>query len=182
MPTICDDECVITISTLSGPTASEHCDDVLEVWSAVFGPVEDAREWSVSPWDRHRTRPGYRLVLAHESERLVGFAWGYTGERGQYWSDTITRQLGSKVDGWVGGHFEFVELAVLPEARRRGVGGRLHDALLSGLPHTRALLSTSDDPDDPAVRLYTSRGWTGLGGYGDDRRVMGIALQEQPAV
>lgn len=174
----CDDECVSTIEIVSGADASAHRDGVLGIWNAAFGRVDDPDEWAVSPWDRHRTRSGYRLALAHDDGRLVGFAWGYTGERGQYWSDFITRELGSKVDGWVGGHFEFVELAVIPEARGRGIGGQLHDSLLANLRHRRALLATSSSPDDPAVRLYSSRGWVSLATYGDDRQVMGRVLGE----
>ena len=168
---------MITFETLSGAEASEHRDEVLGVWSVVFGRVNDPDAWAVSPWDRHRSRAGYRLVLAREDERLIGFAWGHTGQRGQYWSDFITRELGPSVDGWVGGHFEFVELAVIPSARGRGVGARLHDALLSNLDHPRALLATSDSPSDPAVLLYSSRGWVSLATYGDGRQVMGRALR-----
>lgn len=99
----------------------------------------------------------------------------------QYWSDAIVREVGPRTEGWVGGHFEFAELAVLPEARGRGVDGRLHDALLAGLslslsPPERALLATSDAPDDPAVRLYLSRGWRRLAGHGDGRQIMGLTL------
>lgn len=175
----CDDERVITIERVSGADASPHRDEVFGVWTATFGPVEDPDGWADSPWDRHRFRSGYRLALAHDDGRLVGFAWGYTGQRGQYWSDFIARELGSKVDGWVDGHFEFVELAVIPEARGLGIGGQLHDTLLADLDHHRALLATSSDPDDPAVRLYSSRGWVSLATYGGDRQVMGRVLNER---
>ena len=64
-------------------------------------------------------------------------------------------------DEWLGGHFEFVELAVDPDHQGRGLGAALHDALLAGLPHARALLSTWRD-ERPARRLYLTRGWTVL--------------------
>ncbi|MFK3676663.1 GNAT family N-acetyltransferase [Microbacterium sp. NPDC090218] len=170
---------MLTVETLSGEEAAPYRDDVLAIWGAAFGPVEDPDGWRISPWDSHRNRAGYRLAIAQERGRLLGFAWGYTGERGQYWPDLIAREAGSDVEGWIGGHFEFVELAVLPEARRRGIGGRLHEALLSGLPHARALLATSDRADDPAVRLYSSVGWTSLGSYGEGRQVMGLRLDQR---
>jgi ribosomal protein S18 acetylase RimI-like enzyme len=79
-------------------------------------------------------------------------------------------------DQWIGGHFEFVELAVLPAFRGRGVGSRLHDVLLEGVPAERALLST-DAHDSAAVRLYASRGWKSLGRLSDDVQVMGLKLR-----
>lgn len=170
---------MLTVDTLSSEEAASLRGDVLAIWSAAFGRVEDEAAWTVSPWDSHRNRAGYRLAIARERDRLLGFAWGYTGDRGQYWPDLIARELGDHLDEWIGGHFEFVELAVLPEARRSGIGRRLHDALLSDLPHARALLATSDRADDPAVRLYSSRGWTSLGSYGDGRQVMGLRLAER---
>lgn len=100
------------------------------------------------------------------------------GDRGQYWTDSVIQGLGAVVDNWVGGHFEFVELAVLTDARGHGTGGALHDALLAGLSHERALLGTSSDPHDPAVRLYRSRGWDHLGLLGPDVQVMGKRLME----
>ncbi|KQR39792.1 GNAT family N-acetyltransferase [Microbacterium sp. Leaf159] len=161
------------VVTLAGPEAAGLESEVLEVWSDVFGAVADADDWRASIWERHRSRAGFRLVTAREGDRLVGFAWGYTGERGQYWSDFISRELGPRVDEWIGGHFEFVELAVIPDARGRGIGRALHDALLADLLHERALLSTSARADDPAVRLYSSSGWIPLATYQGDRQVMG---------
>lgn len=164
------------VVTLSGAEATGLDPEILEVWTAVFGEIEDADEWRASVWDRHRSRAGFRLVTAREDERMLGFAWGYTGERGQYWSDFVSREVGQSVDEWIGGHFEFVELAVMPEARGRGIGRRLHDALLAELPHERALLSTSSRADDPAVLLYASSGWASLATYGEGQQVMGRVL------
>jgi len=150
-------------------------DQVLEVWNQTFGQVPDESEWTSTIWDRHRGRDDYRLATADVDGRVVGFAWGYTGERGQYWPDLVSRTLGPAVTGWVGGHFEFVELAVAPDLRGRGLGGALHDRLLQDVPHRRALLGTSTDPTDPAVGLYLSRGWTPLGRLSDETRLMGLS-------
>jgi ribosomal protein S18 acetylase RimI-like enzyme len=150
---------------------------VLEVWNAVFGPVSDEDDWRGRFWEQHRARADFRLVTAETDGHLGGFAWGYTGERGQWWADTIASALGSEAEGWVGGHWEFVELAVRPEQRRRGLGGLMHDALLEGLPHERALLQTDAEPDSAGQRLYRRRGWQVIGSLPEGKAVMGKHLR-----
>lgn len=154
--------------------AVAHHDAVLGVWTTAFGPVSDQANWTETVWERSRGRADYRLALAYEGDVLLGFAWGYTGERGQFFSDLLIDRLGPVADGWVGGHFEIVELAVVPSARSRGLGAALHDALLADLPHARALLCTAVDVTDPAVRLYDSRGWQRIGLLRADTQVMGL--------
>ena len=63
---------------------------------------------------------------------------------------------------WVGpGHFEFVELAVRPDLRRRGLGARLHDELLEPHSGRPAVLSTQVS-NSAARSLYVTRGWSVL--------------------
>jgi hypothetical protein len=66
----------------------------------------------------------------------------------------------------------------LPAVRGAGLGRRLHDVLLAGVPQSRALLST-DNADSPATRLYARRGWHKLGELDAHTQVMGLRL---PAV
>jgi len=160
-----------------GTAAFAPAAEIFGVYDAVFHDAGDLTAWLDSPWGRHLSRGGFRLATARETRQLVGFAWGYTGARGQHWSNLVADSLPSAVVAtWLGGHFELVELAVLEEFRGRGVGGRLHDVLLEGLPHHRALLTTSDDEDDPAVRLYRARGWETLGRLADGVQVLGRRL------
>lgn len=161
------------ISLYDSVGAAVWADQVLQVWGEAFGPVGDVEEWRETVWDRHRLRADYRLVIAAAGVTCLGFAWGYTGVVGQYWPDRVLAALGEDGSAWVGGHFEFVELAVGPGARGQGLGGRLHDQLLADLPHSRALLGTSADERDPAVRLYRSRGWRQLGLLDHETQVMG---------
>jgi ribosomal protein S18 acetylase RimI-like enzyme len=145
------------------------------VYESVFGDYSDYETWRSAVWDKHSVRDGFRLARAYDADALVGFAYGYTGERGQWWTDNVLTVLDPGVaQSWVGGHFELVSIGVLPAARCGGVGRGLMRNLLGGLPHERLLLMTSADPHDPARRLYASEGWDVLGpGIGDETVIMG---------
>jgi ribosomal protein S18 acetylase RimI-like enzyme len=165
---------------LHGPdTAAELAPHVWPCYRDVFGDFDDVATWRDKVFARHVARAGYRLAVAMDGPALTGFSWGYVGQRGQYWTDLVCEALpGCMTDEWVGGHFEFVELAVLPAYRRRGLGRRLHDALLAGISR-RSLLSTVDDPQDAAVQLYLSCGWRSLGVLRPGVQVMGLATSQQ---
>jgi len=145
------------------------------VYDAVFGDHADRESWLDSVWRRHSAREGFRLARAYDGDDLVGFAYGYTGRAGQWWTDAVRGVLAPDVaDAWLEGHFELVSIGVLPGARRRGVGRDLLRALLDGLPHDRLLLMTTADADDPARRLYAAEGWDLLGpGTGEGTVVLG---------
>jgi ribosomal protein S18 acetylase RimI-like enzyme len=163
----------VMISVHGPDAAAALADRVWPCYAEVFGDHDDVAAWRADLYDRHAGRDGYRLVTATDGPVVSGFAWGYVGERGQYWSDLVLATLPADVTrDWVGGHFEVVELAVRPAYRRRGLGRRLLDALLDGIDR-RSLLSTADDPDDPAVRLYLDTGWRKLGVLRPGVQVMG---------
>ena len=111
---------------------------------------------------------------------LVGFAYGYTGDKGQWWTDNALEILNPDVaEAWLGGHFELVSVAVRESARGTGIGRELMRALLDGLPHERSVLMTSSDASDPARRLYEPEGWHVLGpGIREGTVIMGRRLDE----
>jgi GNAT superfamily N-acetyltransferase len=145
------------------------------VYDDVFGDQPDSKTWRASVWDRHTARAGFRLALAYDGDALVGFAYGYTGERGQWWTDRAFEVLDQgTAESWLGGHFELVSIGVLDGARGRGLGRTLMRRLTEGLPHDRWLLMTTTDPTDPARRLYAADGWEVVGpGVGDAQVIMG---------
>jgi len=147
---------------------------VFEVYDAVFGDQPDYAAWRRGVWDRHTARDGFRLVRAHDDQHLVGFAYGYTGERGQWWTDQVARVLApGSADEWLGGHFEVVSIGVLEAARGKGVGTALLERLTADLAHARWLLMTTADTDDPARHLYARAGWEVIGpGLRDGQVVM----------
>ncbi len=164
----------MSIRVVDGAEAVPLADLVWPCYDQVFGDYDDIATWRSDLFERHAGRDGYRLVADVTDDRVTGFAWGYVGQRGQYWSDLVHDALPRDLaETWVGGHFEVVELAVLPGQRGRGLGQTLHDRLLDGVDR-RCLLGTSDDPDDPAVRLYTRCGWTRLGPLTPGVQIMGL--------
>ena len=152
--------------------------DTAELWpvyDAVFGDHPSYHAWRAEVWDRHAVREGFRLARVRQDGELVGFAYGYTGRHGQWWTDHVARVLDPAVaEEWLGGHFELVSIGVLPAARGSGLGGSLLESLTEGLPHERWLLTTTADERDPARRLYARHGWAVLGpGIGAGTVVMG---------
>jgi broad specificity phosphatase PhoE len=173
-----------SVAVLDGPAAMDIRDELERVYRAAFGAPgydeteADVRRFMTETLPTHAGRTGFRMVTLRLGPDLQGFAYGYTGERGQWWTDTVASAVPADVDqGWFGGHFEVVELGVDPAAQGRGFGAALMDHLLLGLPHDRALLTTYAD-DRPAPRLYLRLGWTRLAEralrdsdlYGLDRR------------
>jgi ribosomal protein S18 acetylase RimI-like enzyme len=153
--------------------------DTRELWpvySAVFDDQPDLETWRASTWDRHSARPGFRIARAFEDDRLVGFAYGYTGERGQWWTDRAFEVLPPDVArAWLGGHFELVSIGVLPDQRRGGIGRALLRTLMTDLPHERRLLMATSDELGPARRLYAAEGWRVIGpGLGTEQVILGM--------
>jgi GNAT superfamily N-acetyltransferase len=128
---------------------------------------------------RHSARDGFRFVAAYGGRKIVGFDGGEDG-----WTRSIIARLLSEneVEEWLSDCFEFVDFAVSPEARGRGIGGKLHDELLSGLPHHTSALFAIEEAE-AAMGLYRKRRWqTILGGFrfSEDGRayeVMGLDLR-----
>ena len=113
------------------------------------------------------------LVGEEAAAELVGFAYGYVGDRGEWFPDQLAARLPAEVTGeWVGGHFEFVTLAVHPDHEGAGIGTRLHDEVMADAPVERAILMT-DSGESRAVRLYRDRGWVALGAFDPERAVYG---------
>jgi ribosomal protein S18 acetylase RimI-like enzyme len=152
--------------------------DVAALWPvyrSAFGEHDTFEAWRKRAWDAHRARRDFRVARAFRNGIVVGFAYGYTGDAGQWFTDNARAALGADVaGGWLGGHFELVSIGVVESARRAGIGRALMRAVLDDVTNPRLLLMTSADPSDPARRLYASEGWEVLGsGIGEDTVIMG---------
>jgi ribosomal protein S18 acetylase RimI-like enzyme len=129
-------------------------------------------------------RDGYRFVAAIEGDtgQLVGFAYGYSSRAGRWWYEHASRILPQLTGtSWLEDSFQLVEIALHPQFQGQGIGGMLHDHLLAGIQHPRAILATLH-ADTAAFRLYRSRGWVVLGenllfpGIPRRYQVMGLEL------
>jgi GNAT superfamily N-acetyltransferase len=113
---------------------------------------------------RYAKRPGFRCCLARDavSGEIVGFAFGHTLLPGNSWWDHVPPAMTAEArERWLSDCWVLVEFGVAPEWQGRGIGGRLHDAVLSGLPHATAILSTPQ-METNALALYRKRGWVTL--------------------
>ena len=109
--------------------------------------------------DLHHRRRGYRaLVALSETGGVLGMAYGYCSETGQWWHDTVARRLAPEVaEDWLGDAYELVEIAVAPTSQGMGIGTELIHRLLDGIAQRTCVLSTR--PDSTAPRLYEREGF-----------------------
>ncbi len=149
-------------------------------------PEREIAEFSES-LSIHMVREAFRFLGAFNSpdDQLAGFAYGYTSQPGHWWYEHVRPGLSEQTAAaWLEDSFQFTELAVHSRAQGQGAGGRLHDELLRGLRHKRAVLSTLQ-AETVAHRLYRSRGWVALRQDfffpGVERRyqILGLALQKK---
>lgn len=142
---------------------------IVEIYREAFTPTPyNKPEAEINEFEQALTtqfdRQGYKFVGAFEgdSERLVGFAYGFACIPERWWYQQVRPGLPREIaDFWLEDSFNFVEIAVDPQFQGHGLGGRLHDALLTDLLYTRAVLSTLQ-ADTAAQRLYRRRSWVVL--------------------
>jgi GNAT superfamily N-acetyltransferase len=103
------------------------------------------------------------FLVAREDGRVIGFAYGYTGAYGQWWTNHVAEALTvEQRERWLDPpHFEVVELHVRPTRQRGGVGSALLAQLLTRQPHDRAILSTQSG-SRKARSFYAKNGWEEL--------------------
>jgi GNAT superfamily N-acetyltransferase len=153
----------------------DRAPEIWRVYDAVFGDQPSYDEWLSGMLLRHAARDRFRFAAALDGDDLVGIAWGYVGASGQYYTDSVRAAIGDEAaDRWQPA-FEIVELGLLPEHRGSGNGRALLRLLVEGIDGPM-MLSTWDDDEDPAVRLYLSEGWRRIGEHpkADGSRTMQI--------
>ena len=110
----------------------------------------------------HAVYPDFEATLLYEGESLLGFTYGHTNAPDQWWYRQIACHLRRRDREQVfDGAWVIVELAVDPDARRRGLGRHLLRTATTGRPHRWAVLSTVV-AESAAVSLYRDEGFVPL--------------------
>ncbi len=107
----------------------------------------------------HAYREGFRSLCAVTSSgEVVGMTYGYRGQRGQWWHDTVVAAVDAGTAArWFSDSYELVEIAVHPRWQGQGIGTALIAKLLEGLPYSTCVLSTR--VDSRAHHLYRRLGF-----------------------
>lgn len=129
------------LRTLTGPATLAVADRLTATYRAVFG----APPWHESAGQAERfarlladwaTQPGFVAVLGTAGDRITGFALGvptpapFPEEPGYAPVRHLLGPAAESLCGWL----EVAELAVLPSARRAGLGRRLLSTLVGDRP------------------------------------------------
>jgi ribosomal protein S18 acetylase RimI-like enzyme len=142
---------------------ARRLDDVIEVYGLAMGYPSGLTATRRGYVAGHVHRPGFRAVATlDEQGALLGFGYGYTSLRGQWWHDRVREALRRDARKfWLGDCFEVVELHVRPSAQGAGLGARQLARLLSLGGGTTTLLSTpeADEQRSRAWRLYRRFGF-----------------------
>lgn len=155
----------INLQRVTAQQLDQVLNDLLAVYRAVFSlPPYNEGEQDVAAFaesfSRHVQYPGFQCYVAQDSQdQVCGFSYGFIISGEARWHRLFFEllQLQSR-EAWLDDCFLLVELAVMPQHRSQGIGGRLHDAVLADAPYRRAILSTAQN-DNPALSLYWRRGW-----------------------
>jgi len=166
---------------------SRYVDASVEVYVVAMGKPREVVPGRRSITARHLSHPGLRAVIAKHDDGLIGFAYGYFGEPGQWWHDAVANALDRKErQQWLASAFEIAELHVLPAWQRQGIGRELLYEVCRDIERSTVVLSAIDE-ETPARHLYRSTGFhdvlTGFTFSGSSERyaVMGRALPLDPA-
>ena len=140
-----------------------RCDELLEVYAEAMRVSASSARARRPIVAAHLDRPGLRAVAATADDgRLVGVAYGYLGEPGQWWHDQVAGALApGLVEVWLSGAFEVCELHVRPAEQGQGLGRALLTRLLAGPPARTAVLTTPD-LETRARGFYREDGWVDL--------------------
>jgi len=162
-------ESMMQFSLLNAHQARPLFSQLIDIYQAVFSgpPFHESLPDYLNFAGRlsyHARQAGFRCAVAwpEPDAPVVGFAYGYPGHVGSWFYDLVSARLpAAVVQEYLSDYFEFAEMGLLPDWQNQGLGGKLHDSLLSGLSQRTACLCTPQ-VETRALHLYLKRGWKPL--------------------
>ena len=165
----------LELRELSAGEFLANLDACTGVYAAAMDPPEYQLPGRYSIMERHAGYGAFRAILVTRppagdgpagNGTLVGFAYGFHGEGGQWWHDLVSQALArargrQAAEDWLGDSFEIAEVHVLPGHQGRGTGLAMMLRLAAGRAERTAVLSTMD-AETRARRLYRGLGFTDL--------------------
>lgn len=156
----------MTLAHWTGEDVVKRLDEVLEVYAEAMDYSPELAATRRGFLYAHTHRAGFRAVATLAADdRLLGFGYGYTSGRGQWWHEQVRAGLTpQEYRQWLTDTFEVVELHIRPEAQGRRLGERQLIALLEGTTEAKVVLSTPEYPHEGsrAWRLYRRMGFVDI--------------------
>lgn len=192
------------LDQLSARQFAADLDAYLGVYAAAMGAPKIQLPGRRAIMEQHTGYPSFRAIVVRagsmgdlpagaDPQRVIAFAYGFHGERGQWWHDLVRSALtvthgGREAEAWTADSYEIAEVHVHPDYQAHGIGHAMMLQLTAGRPERTCMLSTPD-ADTRARRLYRRLGFTDLltsfnfAGTGPPYAVMGTHLpfQERPS-
>jgi ribosomal protein S18 acetylase RimI-like enzyme len=150
------------LTVVDGAGFAKYVDASVEVYVVAMSKPRTVVPARQSITLRHLSNPGLRAVLAENEDGLIGFAYGYYGEPGQWWHDAVADAMSREQrQKWLANAYEIAEVHVLPAWQQQGLGRRMLHQLCHDVPRQTVVLSAIDD-ETPARRLYRAMGFVDL--------------------
>lgn len=154
------------IRNFSPPHAIGVKNQVVDIYRSVYSlppynETDSQIEKFSESWETRTSKNGFVFVGAvdKESDRLVGFSYGWRSTPGDEWNRRLSEQLGNLSNQWLSNCFEFVDLAVDPSAQGFGLGRDLTRKLFA-LVDTKTAILLTHQTTTKASEMYMRNGWT----------------------
>jgi len=135
----------------------EQIEQVSELYRVIWNSKDNSIK---SRMIKHKSYKRFKgFVILSDENKVLGFSYGYSSLPGQFYHELLAKEFKKdEYQYWLQDCFEFVELAVHPSYRKKGLGTLLIEKLLEDLDNKTAILTTQMD-NKSARSLYDSLHW-----------------------